>query len=179
MFRRLLTRSPRRSAATGLVALTALNGGAALAPSSSATLDGPSCPTSNLLSPFAFLFSSDTTAKAAAAAGPAVVHISVAQESLNSRKIGVTLQDGREFEGTVVNADFLSDIATVKIQSETPLPVARIGSSSKLRPGDKVIALGSPQALQNAITSGIVRCVNVDINMLLDQFLLNHNIFLI
>ncbi|KAJ8491979.1 hypothetical protein OPV22_013700 [Ensete ventricosum] len=252
MFRRLLTWSPRRSAATGLVALTALNGGAALAPSSSATLDGPSCPTNVVISISApsrqflssmsdlflrdftrsYFFStpsggystsrsstartillsgssketsrenrddgpsspgctqSDTTAKAAAAAGPAVVHISVAQgpsgsgtiidpdgtiltsancvaESLNSRKvseskIGVTLQDGREFEGTVVNADFLSDIATVKIQSETPLPVARIGSSSKLRPGDKVIALGSPQALQNAITSGIVSCTDRD-----------------
>ncbi|THU70830.1 hypothetical protein C4D60_Mb08t29120 [Musa balbisiana] len=264
MFRRLLTQSPRRSAATGLVALTALYGGAALAPSSSATLDGPFRPTTCdililLSSPSAadvvisisaplrqflsstsdlflrdftlsYLFStpsggyptsrsstvrtiplsgsiketsrenrddgpsspgcmqSDTIAKAAAAAGPAVVHVSVAQgpcgsgtiidpdgtiltsancvaESLNSRKvskskIGVTLQDGRELEGTVVNADFLSDIAIVKIQSETPLPTARIGSSSKLRPGDQVIALGSPQALQNTITSGIVRCVN-------------------
>ncbi|RRT67210.1 hypothetical protein GW17_00004656 [Ensete ventricosum] len=105
MFRRLLTRSPRRSAATGLVALTALNGGAALAPSSSATLDGPSCPTrystSRSSTARTILLSgssketsrenrddgpsspgctqSDTTAKAAAAAGPAVVHISVAQ----------------------------------------------------------------------------------------------------
>lgn len=79
----------------------------------------------------------------------------------------------------MVIADFLSDIAIVKIQSETPLPTARIGSSSKIRPGDQVIALGTPQALQNTITSGIVRCVNVEINMLLDQFLLNYNIFLI
>ncbi|CAD5165720.1 unnamed protein product [Musa acuminata subsp. malaccensis] len=218
MFRRLLTQSPRRSAATGLVALTALYGGAALAPSSSATLDGPfrpaRYPTSRSSTVRTIPLSgsrketsrenrddgpsspgcmqSDTIAKAAAAACPALVHVSVAQgpygsgtiidpdgtiltsascvaESLNSRKvskskIGVTLQDGREFEGTVVIADFLSDIAIVKIQSETPLPTARIGSSSKIRPGDQVIALGTPQALQNTITSGIVSCTDRDSN---------------
>ncbi|XP_065050379.1 putative protease Do-like 14 [Musa acuminata AAA Group] len=246
MFRRLLTQSPRRSAATGLVALTALYGGAALAPSSSATPDvviSISAPLRQFLSStsdlflrdftLSYLFStpsgglnfkpifpssiplsgssketsresrddgpsspgcmqSDTIAKAAAAACPALVHVSVAQgpygsgtiidpdgtiltsascvaESLNSRKvskskIGVTLQDGRELEGTVVIADFLSDIAIVKIQSETPLPTARIGSSSKIRPGDQVIALGTPQALQNTITSGIVSCTDRDSN---------------
>uniref|UniRef100_A0A0E0R6D1 PDZ domain-containing protein n=1 Tax=Oryza rufipogon TaxID=4529 RepID=A0A0E0R6D1_ORYRU len=50
-------------------------------------------------------------------------------------KVSVTLQDGREFEGTVLNADRHSDIAVVKIKSKTPLPSANLGSSSKLRPG--------------------------------------------
>ncbi|CAD6257595.1 unnamed protein product [Miscanthus lutarioriparius] len=36
------------------------------------------------------------------------------------RKVSVTLQDGREFEGVVLNADRLSDIAVVKIKSMTP-----------------------------------------------------------
>ncbi|XP_020107086.1 putative protease Do-like 14 isoform X2 [Ananas comosus] len=75
-------------------------------------------------------------------------------------KVGVTLQDGREFEGTVVNADLHSDIAVVKIKSKTPLPVAKLGSSSKLQPGDWVVALGCPLSLQNTITSGIVSCVD-------------------
>lgn len=68
------------------------------------------------------------------------------------------MQDGRTFEGRVVNADLHSDIAIVKINSDTPLPEAKLGSSSKLRPGDWVIAMGCPFSLQNTVTAGIVRC---------------------
>ncbi|EEE51918.1 hypothetical protein OsJ_33523 [Oryza sativa Japonica Group] len=75
-------------------------------------------------------------------------------------KVSVTLQDGREFEGTVLNADRHSDIAVVKIKSKTPLPSANLGSSSKLRPGDWVVALGCPLSLQNTVTAGIVSCVD-------------------
>ncbi|KAK9151632.1 hypothetical protein Syun_009941 [Stephania yunnanensis] len=75
-------------------------------------------------------------------------------------KVDVTLQDGRKFQGTVVNADFHSDIAVVKINSKSPLPTARLGSSRMLRPGDWVIAMGCPLFLQNTITAGIVSCVN-------------------
>ncbi|KAJ9180250.1 hypothetical protein P3X46_008519 [Hevea brasiliensis] len=75
-------------------------------------------------------------------------------------KVDVTLQDGRTFEGTVVNADLHSDIAIVKIKSKTPLPTAKLGSSSKLRPGDWVIAMGCPLSLQNTVTAGIVSCVD-------------------
>lgn len=79
----------------------------------------------------------------------------------------MTLQDGREFEGTVINADFLSDIAVVKIHSKTPLPSAKLGSSSKLLPGYWVIALGCPLTLQNSVTSGIVRYFDVAVNFLM------------
>ncbi|QCD77761.1 putative protease Do-like 14 [Vigna unguiculata] len=75
-------------------------------------------------------------------------------------KIEVTLQDGRKFEGKVVNVDLHSDIAIVKINSETPLPEAKLGSSSRLRPGDWVIAVGCPLSLQNTVTHGIVSCVD-------------------
>ncbi|XP_038717477.1 putative protease Do-like 14 isoform X2 [Tripterygium wilfordii] len=78
-------------------------------------------------------------------------------------KVDVTLQDGRTFEGTVVNADHHSNIAIVKINSRTPLPTAKLGSSSKLRPGDWVLAIGCPLALQNTVTAGIIRCVDHEI----------------
>ncbi|KAB5529281.1 hypothetical protein DKX38_019362 [Salix brachista] len=80
--------------------------------------------------------------------------------SSSKGKVDVTLQDGRTFEGTVVNADLHSDIAMVKIKSKTPLPTAKLGSSSKLRPGDWVVAMGCPLSLQNTVTAGIVSCVD-------------------
>ncbi|KAF3454517.1 hypothetical protein FNV43_RR04965 [Rhamnella rubrinervis] len=75
-------------------------------------------------------------------------------------KVDVTLQDGRSFVATVENVDLHSDIAIIKINSKTPLPTAKLGSSSKLRPGDWVIAMGCPLSLQNTITAGIVSCVD-------------------
>ncbi|KAL0360797.1 UNVERIFIED_CONTAM: putative protease Do-like 14 [Sesamum radiatum] len=90
-------------------------------------------------------------------------HVVVDFQGLRSSskgKVEVTLQDGRSFEGTVVNADLHSDIAMVRIKSKTPLPTAKLGSSSKLRPGDWVVAMGCPLTLQNTITAGIVSCVD-------------------
>ncbi|GFZ02984.1 trypsin family protein with PDZ domain-containing protein [Actinidia rufa] len=52
-------------------------------------------------------------------------HVVVGFQGLRSSSKGtvdVTLQDGRTFEGTVLNADLHSDIAIVKIKSKTPLP---------------------------------------------------------
>ncbi|KAK9073385.1 hypothetical protein SSX86_007709 [Deinandra increscens subsp. villosa] len=79
--------------------------------------------------------------------------------SSSKGKVDVTLQDGRSFEGTVVNADLHSDIAIVKINSKTPLPTAKLGSSSSLRPGDWVVAVGCPLSLQNTVTAGIIRLI--------------------
>ncbi|XP_021899029.1 putative protease Do-like 14 [Carica papaya] len=79
---------------------------------------------------------------------------------LSKGKVDVTLQDGRTFEAKVLNADLHSDIAIIKINSKTPLPTAKCGSSSKLRPGDWVIALGCPLSLQNTVTAGIISCVD-------------------
>lgn len=48
----------------------------------------------------------------------------------------------------------VSDLAVVRIQCEKPLPAVRLGSSSRLRPGEWVVALGSPLHLSNSITAG-------------------------
>jgi len=69
----------------------------------------------------------------------------------------VTLQDGRNFDAKVVDFDLLSDLAVIKVNSSTPLPVVKLGTSKDLRPGEWVIALGSPLHLQNSVTAGIIR----------------------
>jgi HtrA serine peptidase 2 len=72
--------------------------------------------------------------------------------------IQVRLQDGRTFIGTVEDIDMKSDLATVRIPCKN-LPVMKLGKSSNLRPGEFVIAMGSPLALSNTITTGVVSSV--------------------
>ncbi|XP_004302402.1 PREDICTED: putative protease Do-like 14 [Fragaria vesca subsp. vesca] len=73
-------------------------------------------------------------------------------------KVYITLQDGRRLEGTVVNLDVHSDIAIIKVDSDTPLPSAELGCSSKVQPGECVIAVGSPLSFKHTVTAGIVSC---------------------
>lgn len=70
-------------------------------------------------------------------------------------QIRVTLADKRVFEGQVVGRDPDNDIALVKIKASN-LPVARIGASKNVRPGDWAIAIGSPAGLDHSVTLGIV-----------------------
>lgn len=74
-------------------------------------------------------------------------------------RVVVTMWNGRKRAGVVHSADTITDIALVKITDLADgeeLPVATFGSSSKLRPGEFVVALGSPLHLQNSVTFGIV-----------------------
>lgn len=77
-----------------------------------------------------------------------------------TRTLLVTLQDGRQYDGTVVSVDRLTDLAVVKITDEEPLPAVQLGCSAGLRAGEWVVAVGSPLSLQNTVTHGIVSCVD-------------------
>ncbi len=70
-------------------------------------------------------------------------------------EIIVRLSDRREFTARLVGADRRSDIALLKIKARG-LPVARIGSSSRLRVGEWVMAIGSPFGFDYTVTAGIV-----------------------
>jgi serine protease Do len=74
----------------------------------------------------------------------------------NASKITVKLTDRREFEGKVVGVDERTDVAVIKISAKGNLPVVRIGDSSKLRPGQWVLAIGSPFGFENSVTAGVV-----------------------
>ncbi|HWW19315.1 MAG TPA: Do family serine endopeptidase, partial [Steroidobacteraceae bacterium] len=74
----------------------------------------------------------------------------------NASKITVKLTDRREFEGKVVGSDEKTDVAVIKINAKGELPVVRLGDSSRLRPGQWVLAIGSPFGFENSVTAGVV-----------------------
>lgn len=67
----------------------------------------------------------------------------------------VTLKDGRTFEGKVRGVDSMTDVAAVEIDAKD-LPVAMVGSSDVLTPGQWAIAIGNPLGLDNTVTVGII-----------------------
>ncbi|XP_047096747.1 serine protease HTRA2, mitochondrial isoform X1 [Schistocerca piceifrons] len=73
--------------------------------------------------------------------------------------VQVRLKDGKTYRGVVEDIDIKSDLATVRIPCKN-LPVMRLGSSRELRPGEWVVAIGSPLSLSNTITAGVISSVN-------------------
>lgn len=69
--------------------------------------------------------------------------------------VTVTLKDGRTFEGRVVGADSVTDVAAIKIEA-TNLPTVSVGRSEDLTPGQWAIAIGNPLGLDNTVTAGII-----------------------
>lgn len=74
----------------------------------------------------------------------------------DAQQFEVVLSDQRSYAATVVGVDAITDLAVLKIESETTLPVVEIGNSDAVRVGDRAIAIGSPFALQGSVTAGIV-----------------------
>lgn len=80
----------------------------------------------------------------------------------NAKEIKVLLPDGREFDGQLVGSDPRSDLAVVKVDAEK-LPVATLGNSDQLKPGQFCIAIGNPFGLQSTITFGVISALGRDI----------------
>jgi len=74
--------------------------------------------------------------------------------------ITVTLNDGRKFPAKVVGRDPFTDLAVLKMEGATGLKPARLGQSAKLRPGEWVIAVGSPLGFDHTVTFGIVSALS-------------------
>ena len=62
--------------------------------------------------------------------------------------------------GKVVGVDKDTDLAVVKITTTEPLPTVKMGNSDSSQVGDWVMAIGSPFALSQTVTAGIVSAKN-------------------
>ena len=75
-----------------------------------------------------------------------------------AEEIKVTLADKREFKGTIVGSDAMTDIGVIKIDTDK-LTTINWGNSDKSRVGETVLAIGCPYGLSQTVTSGIVSAV--------------------
>ena len=72
-------------------------------------------------------------------------------------EIEIKTSDNRSFQAEIIGTDSLSDVAVIKIKENVnDLPVAYLGDSDKLRPGDWAVAIGNPFSLSSSVTLGIV-----------------------
>jgi serine protease Do len=75
-------------------------------------------------------------------------------------EVRVTMSDRRTFPAKVIGTDKLTDLAVIKIDARD-LPTIGWGDSTKLVPGQSVLAIGSPFGyFRNSVTRGIVSATN-------------------
>ncbi len=73
----------------------------------------------------------------------------------NADDVFVRLTDNREFKAKLVGSDKRTDVALLKIDGNT-LPYLKTGKSADIKAGQWVLAIGSPFALENTVTAGII-----------------------
>ncbi|WP_309228209.1 S1C family serine protease [Streptomyces lunaelactis] len=136
--------------------------------------------------------SKGTVAGVAQAVSPSIVEISAASNAGQSTGSGVIitgdgeiitnnhvisgadsvkvrLSDGKTYTAKVVGTDPDKDLALIKLEGASGLKAAALGDSTKVRVGDEVVAIGSPEGLTGTVTSGIVSALNRDVTVAKEQ----------
>lgn len=73
----------------------------------------------------------------------------------------VTLNDKTKLKAKVVGSDALTDLAVLQVTPpKQGLTAAKLGNSAKLRPGDWVLAIGSPLGFDHTVTMGIISALS-------------------
>lgn len=79
----------------------------------------------------------------------------------NAKKIVITTTDGKRYDAEIIGADPTTDIALLKIKSDSPLPYLEFADSDNLIIGEWAIALGNPFGLfdinaKPTVTVGVI-----------------------
>ncbi|MDD5544030.1 MAG: Do family serine endopeptidase [Acidobacteriia bacterium] len=81
----------------------------------------------------------------------------------DAERITVKLANGDVYRSVkLIGTDSETDLAVLKIEPKTDLPIARFGNSESANVGDWVLAVGSPFGLDQTLTAGIISAKNRD-----------------
>lgn len=87
-----------------------------------------------------------------------------------TKKLIVSLPDGRNVEGKMMWSEPVLDLAIVRIKADrlTPIP---LGNSDRISVGEQAIAIGNPLGLQfqRSVTSGVISALNRTIRIETEQ----------
>jgi S1-C subfamily serine protease len=83
----------------------------------------------------------------------------------NATSVHVSLADGRKGLAVVIGrAGEKSDLALLKLNLGSPVPYLRFGDSSKVKVGQKVLAIGNPYGFERTLTTGIISRIDSERN---------------
>lgn len=81
-------------------------------------------------------------------------------ENAVSIKVELAGEKGKSYKAEVVGTDRNSDIAVIRlIDPPANLPVAKLGDSDLMKPGNLVMAIGSPMGFKQSVSMGVVSAV--------------------
>ncbi len=86
------------------------------------------------------------------------------------REIQVTSADGKRYVAKLVARDPETDLAIIKIDAATELPVIPVGTSSDLMAGETVIAVGNAYGYEHTVTEGIISALHRPVQVSDAQF---------
>ena len=92
--------------------------------------------------------------------GYIVTNNHVIAAAANAGSIDVLFADGTSEPATLTGRDAQTDLAVIKVASTGGLKPIALGSSSSVKVGQPVVALGAPLGLSNTVTSGIVSALD-------------------
>jgi putative serine protease PepD len=78
----------------------------------------------------------------------------------NGGSVEVLFSDGATAPATITGRDPQTDLAVLKVESSRQLKVIQLGSSSSVRIGEPVVAVGAPLGLSGTVTAGIVSALD-------------------
>tara|TARA_R110002096_G_scaffold74101_1_gene175550 strand:+ start:92731 stop:94179 length:1449 start_codon:yes stop_codon:yes gene_type:complete len=82
-----------------------------------------------------------------------------------AQEISITLNDGREFNASLIGKDPTTDIALLKIEGEG-LPYLTFSNSDDVKLGEWVLAVGNPFNLTSTVTAGIISAKSRNIGII-------------
>lgn len=121
------------------------------------------------------LFSGRTTERAQVGTGSGVIispdgYIITNNHVINgSQQLSITLNDNKIYDAELIGTDEKTDIALLKIDTNTDLPFATFGDSDQAKVGEWVLAVGNPFNLNSTVTAGIISAKSRDLSGINEQ----------